>query len=87
MARRRARSGAKAAVAEASATTSGPAAVPVVVVGLGASAGGLEAVQRLLARVPDDSGLSFVLVLMLRRDARQLARLVARQTRMRVELV
>src|SRR4051794_14262097 len=42
------------------ATTSGDGAFPVV--GIGASAGGLEAVGQLLAHVPEDTGMAFVLV-------------------------
>ncbi len=33
-----------------------------LVVGIGASAGGLEAVRKLLATLPPDTGLSFVLI-------------------------
>ena len=87
MARRGARSGGDPAAGQPPLTTSGPAVVPAVVVGVGASTGGLEAAQQLLARVPDDAGIAFVLLLRQRRDPRQLASEVARQTRMRVELV
>jgi two-component system, chemotaxis family, CheB/CheR fusion protein len=37
-----------------------PAAFPIV--GIGASAGGLEALQELLAALPDDTGMAFVIV-------------------------
>ena len=36
---------------------------PISVVGIGASAGGLEAIQQLMAKLPNDSGLSFVIVM------------------------
>lgn len=39
-----------------------PRAAPVLVVGVGASAGGFEAFKDLLANVPDDSGMAFLLV-------------------------
>lgn len=35
---------------------------PVFVVGVGASAGGLEALERLFEKTPDDTGLAFVVV-------------------------
>ncbi len=55
---RGARRPARGGVARPQATD--PAAFPVV--GVGASAGGLEAFRELLARVPADAGLAFVLV-------------------------
>jgi len=39
-----------------------PASVPFPVVGIGASAGGLEALELFLSRVPKNSGLAFVIV-------------------------
>src|ERR1700727_560870 len=39
-----------------------PAHVDVPVVGIGASAGGLEAFRELLAALPNDTGMAFVLV-------------------------
>ena len=41
---------------------SSPAPAPVPIVGVGASAGGLEAFRQLLAHLPPDSGLALVLV-------------------------
>ncbi|MBZ5611724.1 MAG: PAS domain-containing protein, partial [Acidobacteriia bacterium] len=52
--------------AKASQRAAGPAtkspAQPVPVVGIGASAGGLEAFRELLEALPDDTGMAFVLV-------------------------
>ena len=39
-----------------------PAGVPLPIVGIGASAGGLEALELFLSRVPQNSGLAFVIV-------------------------
>ncbi len=50
----------KAISSAASALGSQPAAVPVV--GIGASAGGLEAFRELLEALPNDTGMAFVLV-------------------------
>src|SRR6186713_956865 len=36
---------------------------PISVVGIGASAGGLKVIQQLMAQLPNDSGLSFVIVM------------------------
>ena len=43
-------------------TSSPPASVPFPIVGIGASAGGLEALELFLSRVPKRSGLAFVIV-------------------------
>ena len=44
-------------------TTSGkPVNISFPVVGIGASAGGLEALEHFLSRVPKNSGLAFVIV-------------------------
>src|SRR5258705_11018777 len=58
---------------------------PFPVVGVGASAGGLEAFDQLLAHLPDDTGMAFVLVQHLdpRRESR-LTDLLAKATRMAV---
>ena len=40
----------------------GPVRAPRLVVAVGASAGGLESLERLLTHVPDDTGLAFVIV-------------------------
>ncbi len=50
------------------ADTPGAASPPLLVVGVGASAGGLEACQRLLKGAPADAGLAFVVVLHLAPD-------------------
>src|SRR6478736_3391930 len=42
--------------------TTAPAPSPDLVVGLGASAGGLEALQGFFAAVPPDAGLAYVVV-------------------------
>jgi two-component system, chemotaxis family, CheB/CheR fusion protein len=61
---------------------------PVGVVGIGASAGGIEAVSRLLAHTPIDTGLAFVVVIHLSPDHEsQLAELLQRHTEMPVEQV
>ena len=62
-----------------------PAPGDFPVVGIGASAGGLEAFQQLLAALPEHTGLAFVLVQHLdpRHDSR-LADLLARSTPMPV---
>lgn len=58
---------------------------PLRVVGIGASAGGLEAVSRLLARLSPGTGLSFVLVQHLDPDRpSQLPEILSRSTTMRV---
>ncbi|MGB5065649.1 MAG: chemotaxis protein CheB, partial [Candidatus Competibacter sp.] len=46
--------------AEIAAAPSPPEAFPIV--GIGASAGGLEALEQFLSHVPKDSGLAFVIV-------------------------
>jgi len=48
--------------ASAESTTAATAAYPARVVGLGASAGGLDALEQFLAHVPPGSGLAFVVV-------------------------
>ena len=59
---------------------------PVQVVGIGASAGGLEAFTRLLAQLPADTGLAFVLVQHLDPDHRShLPEILSRATKMSVE--
>ena len=42
--------------------TLNPASSPPTVVGVGASAGGLEAFTELLSHLPDDTGMAFVLI-------------------------
>jgi len=58
------------------------------VVGIGASAGGLEAIERFFDQVPLDSGLSFVLVQHLSPDFKSLMdELLARHTRLSIHRV
>jgi two-component system CheB/CheR fusion protein len=58
---------------------------PFPIVGVGASAGGLEAIRQLLAHLPDDTGMAFVLVQHLDpRHESRLADLLAKTTRMPV---
>ncbi len=58
---------------------------PFPVVGIGASAGGLEAVSQLLANLPDNTGMAFVVVQHLDpRHESRLPELLARTTRMQV---
>jgi two-component system CheB/CheR fusion protein len=54
--------GSKDAAAPVSEPTARPASGPVSIVGIGASAGGLEAVSALLRALPKDTGMAFVLV-------------------------
>jgi two-component system CheB/CheR fusion protein len=50
------------AVSKEKETTSPPASVSFPIVGIGASAGGLEALEQFLGRVPAGSGMAFVVV-------------------------
>jgi two-component system, chemotaxis family, CheB/CheR fusion protein len=59
----------------------------LLVVGIGASAGGLEALERFLQRVPPDSGLAYVVVQHLSPEHESsLADILARATKLPVEL-
>ena len=59
----------------------------LLVVGIGASAGGLEAFERFLGRVPPDSGLAYVLVQHLDPEHESiLAEILGRATRLPVEI-
>jgi two-component system, chemotaxis family, CheB/CheR fusion protein len=59
------------------------AAFPIV--GIGASAGGIEAFKSVLAALPDDTGMAFVFILhMAPSHASMLAQILARETRMPV---
>ena len=61
---------------------------PVAVVGMGASAGGLEALQKFFTHMPPDSGLAFVVVQHLDpRHATMMPELLGKVTRMPVEQV
>lgn len=65
-----------------------PGPLPFPVVGVGASAGGLEAYTQLLNALPDDTGLAFVLVSHLSpTHASMLAEILGRATRMPVTQV
>lgn len=58
---------------------------PTHVVGVGASAGGLEALERMFANIPSDTGMAFVVVQHLSPDFRSLMdELLARWTRMKI---
>ncbi len=61
---------------------------PVYVVGIGASAGGLEALERFFENVPLDTGMAFVVVQHLSPDFRSLMdELLARRTQLPIRLV
>jgi len=61
---------------------------PSFVVGIGASAGGLEALERFFDRVPDDSGMAFVVVQHLSPDFKSLMdEILSRRTKLPVCLV
>ncbi len=61
---------------------------PTHVVGVGASAGGLEALERMFANIPADTGMAFVVVQHLSPDFRSLMdELLARWTRMKIHRV
>nr|UXE45593.1 protein-glutamate methylesterase/protein-glutamine glutaminase [uncultured bacterium] len=61
---------------------------PTYIVGIGASAGGLEALERLFEHVPANTGMAFVVVQHLSPDFRSLMdELLARWTRMRIHRV
>jgi two-component system CheB/CheR fusion protein len=67
---------------DAAATTEGR------IVGIGASAGGLESLENLFSSLPDDTGLAFVVVQHLSPDFRSLMdELIARHSKMPVALV
>ncbi|HTW39130.1 MAG TPA: chemotaxis protein CheB [Steroidobacteraceae bacterium] len=61
---------------------------PFPIVGIGASAGGIEAFKSLLGALPDDTGMAFVFVLHLApTHVSMLAQILARETRMPVKEV
>lgn len=67
---------------------SGEVRTPCPVVGIGASAGGLEVFQELFSRMPTDSGMAFVLVQHLDpRHETLMPELLSRHTAMPVQLV
>ena len=62
--------------------------LPVLVVGVGASAGGLDACQRLLQGAPDDQGMSFIVVFHLApAEESRVAEILQKETRMAVSQV
>ena len=62
-----------------------PAAEPYHVVGIGASAGGLEALEQFFEHMPEDSGLCFVIVQHLSPDFKSMMdELLSRRTRIRI---
>src|ERR1700679_1010540 len=70
-------------VAESGGRGSGKSEFPIV--GIGASAGGLEAFRSFLEHMPPDSGMAFVLILHLPADRKSLlSSILARWTPMRV---
>jgi two-component system, chemotaxis family, CheB/CheR fusion protein len=61
---------------------------PVAVVGLGASAGGLDALLRFLSHMPSDSGMAFVIVQHLSREQKSIMdELLQKHTAMKVCLI
>lgn len=66
---------------------SGPAQDGFRIVGIGASAGGLESLERFFARVPPDTGMAFVVLQHLSPDFKSLMdELLGRRTSMAVRL-
>ena len=62
-----------------------PVPPPPAIVGIGASAGGIEALKQLFSALPDDSGLAFLVVLHLEPSRKSmLDQILARETAMRV---
>jgi two-component system CheB/CheR fusion protein len=61
---------------------------PHLIVGIGASAGGVDALQQLFAHLPDDTGMSFLVVTHLPADRKShLAEILRRHTEMDVAMV
>ncbi len=66
----------------------GPSRTPLHVVGIGASAGGLDAIERFFDNLPPDTGMAFVLVQHLSPDFKSLMdELLARHTALPIRLV
>jgi two-component system CheB/CheR fusion protein len=77
--------GSKASAPKSSPVPPKPSGRPNSIVGIGASAGGLEAFEQLLAALPKDSGMAFVLVQHLApKHESILSELLSRSTRMPV---
>jgi two-component system CheB/CheR fusion protein len=73
---------------EAAEATSAARTTPLPIVGMGASAGGLEAFQKFFSRMPHDTGMAFIVVQHLDpRHATLLPELLGKITRMSVEQV
>src|SRR5256885_15530605 len=69
-------------------TESRPTPAPRYVVGIGASAGGLDALERFFEKVPRETGLAFVVVQHLSPDFKSLMdELLARHTELPIRLV
>jgi two-component system CheB/CheR fusion protein len=65
-----------------------PGSKPLIVAGIGASAGGLEALERLFRSMPADSGVAFVVIQHLSPDFKSLMdELLARHTKMPIHRV
>ena len=65
-----------------------PVSGDIHVVGIGASAGGLESLERFFSHLPADTGMAFVVVQHLSPDFKSLMdELLARRTRMRISVV
>src|SRR3954465_14570693 len=65
-----------------------PDAEPTLIVGIGASAGGLEPLERFFAAVPADSGMAFVVLQHLSPDFEsRMDELLARQTKIPIHRV
>ncbi len=65
-----------------------PASAQLYVVGIGASAGGLDALEQLFAAMPEDTGMAFVVVQHLSPDFKSMMdELLRRKTRIPVRLV
>ena len=68
--------------------TDGTLRTPSYIVGIGASAGGLEAIERFFDNVPQDTGMAFVIVQHLSPDFKSMMdELLARHTKLPIHLV
>ncbi|MEY4752724.1 MAG: hypothetical protein RJA44_399 [Pseudomonadota bacterium] len=76
------------AAAIAVGTPTGEADLPLFVVGIGASAGGLDALEKLFAGIPPDTGAAFVVIQHLSPDHKSMmASLLGRHTQMELSIV
>jgi len=75
-------------IAEIDQSTAAPEGAPLYVVGVGASAGGLEALEQLFTNLPPDTGMAFVVVQHLSPDFdSMMGELLHRQTEMPIHKV